>query len=139
MPDRITKEGGIIKPDMIINFKGQFKRLLRGTILHMGNLNPQAHHKFVYAGNNPVNWIDPQGLFYGLPDYVIGIGLIGLGLYFLPSPVGWALIASGAVIMITNPISEYLIKRPLERIAREVGKRIQERNKEIEKILKGKY
>ncbi|MCL0035754.1 RHS repeat-associated core domain-containing protein [Thermodesulfovibrionales bacterium] len=111
--------------------------IIKRIVLTIGATNPQFQHPYVYALNNPVNLIDPSGLFfYGLPDYMIGAGLVGLGIKVVTGPVGWAAIVVGVVIMVTSPISEFTMKRPLERRVEEVAEQLQRRTETIEEILR---
>ena len=53
---------GIVKPNLVINSDQILGNLLRKTVLITGALNPYMQHRFIYVGNNPVCFNDPQGL-----------------------------------------------------------------------------
>jgi RHS repeat-associated protein len=63
---------------------------------------------YVYAGNDPINWLDPDGR-EGLAiigGAVSAFGAVLMGASLVSNPVGWTIIGAGVCLMVYDAIDE---------------------------------
>jgi len=79
-----------------------------------------------YVQNNPVNFVDPFGYIAGIPDNLIGTGLVGAGFVFISTGnpvVGISLVIAGGYFLVDSPITKYFIQKPLEETVEDLAEK----------------